>query len=206
MLARVPRQGFHAGKREPELTRVLKSHVENVTARNRGLLGMWAAEAVINEIDLETAELKEERRTDIVYGWNDATTGIQLVFEFKKLNRHARSRHHYLGAKGLCRFVTGMYSCGQPIAAMVGVLTDPAEMVVPALLKALSNPATVSALKLRSRASGANYDQPSLLFPAAHFDTEHDRAPELAPAHGCIRVAHIFLAFEQPPASEPGPP
>lgn len=200
ILARVPRPGFHAGKREPELTRALKAHVEHVTARHRGLLGMWTAEAVINEIDLETAELKEERRTDIVYGWNDATTGIQLVFEFKKVNRHARSRQQYLGANGLGRFVTGMYSCSQPVAAMVGVLTDPAEMVVPALLKALSNRATASALKLRSRASGAIYDRPSLLFPAADFDTEHDRPPELAPAHGSIRVAHLFLSFEQPAA------
>jgi hypothetical protein len=200
-LTRVPRPGFHAGKREPELTRALKAHVECVTARNRGLLGMWATEAVINEIDLETAELKEERRTDIVYGWNDATAGIQLVFEFKKVNRHTRSRQQYLGANGLGRFVTGIYSCRQPVAAMVGVLTDPEEMVVPALLKALSNKATASALKLRARASGAAYDRPSLLFPAADFDTEHDRPRELAPSHGSIRVAHIFLAFKQPDTS-----
>lgn len=197
-LTRVPRRGFHAGKREPELTRALKAHVERVTARNRGLLGMWAAEAVINEIDLETAELKQERRTDIAYGWNDATTEIQLVFEFKKVSRHGRSRQQYLGANGLGRFVTGLYSCRQPVAVMVGVLTDPAELVVPALLKALSNPAIASALKVRSRASGTNYDRPSLLFPAADFDTEHDRPPDLAPSHGSIRVAHLFLAFEQP--------
>ena len=199
-LARVHRPGFHAGKREPELTRTLKAHVERVTARNRGLLGMWAAEAVINEIDLETAELKEERRTDIVYGWNDATTGIQLVFEFKKVSRRARSRQQYLGEKGLGRFVTGMYSCKQAVAAMVGVLTDPADVVVPELLKALSNKATASALRLRPRATGESYDRPSLLFAAADFDTEHDRPPEFAPAHGSIRVAHLFLAFETPVA------
>lgn len=200
VLTRVPRPGFHAGKREPELTRALKAHVEHVTARNRGLLGMWAAEAVINEIDPETAELKEERRTDIVYGWNDASTGIQLVFEFKKINRHSRSRQQYLGENGLGRFVTGMYSCRQPVAAMVGVLTDPPEMVVPALLKALSDKALASTLKLRSRSSGATYDRPSLLFAAADFDTEHDRSPEMAPAHGSIRVAHLFLAFARPAA------
>ena len=59
-------------------------------------------------IDLETAELKQERRTDIVSGWNDATTCIQLVFEFKKVNRSARSRQQYLGENGLPRFVRGM--------------------------------------------------------------------------------------------------
>ena len=200
LLTKVRRPGFHAGKREPELTRALKAHVEHVTARNRGLLGMWAAEAVINEIDLETAELKQERRTDIVFGWNDATTCIQLVFEFKKVNRSARSRQQYLGENGLGRFVTGMYSCNQAVAAMVGVLTDPADVVVPALLKALSNTATASSLRLRTRASGGSYDRPSRLFAAADFDTEHERPPALAPAHGTIRVAHLFLSFDQPKA------
>ncbi len=123
VLARVQRPGFHPGKREPELTRVLKAHVERVTARERGLLGMWATEAVQNEINLDTAELIEERRTDIVYGWNNEETGIQLVFEFKKLDRLARSRTNYLGEDGLRRFVTGKYSRGQAIAAMVGMLT-----------------------------------------------------------------------------------
>ena len=199
MLARLP--GFHAGKREPELTRMLKTHIEGVTARSRGLLGMWAAENVINLIDPETAELKEERRTDIVYGWNDATTGIQLVFEFKKVDRRARSRQQYLGENGLGRFVNGMYSCKQAVAAMVGVLTDPAEKVVPALLKGLSDAGTVSALRLRPCASGRSYDQPSLLFAAADFDTEHERPPEMAPAHGTIRIAHLFLALERRAAS-----
>ncbi|MEJ0049189.1 MAG: hypothetical protein WDN04_26070 [Rhodospirillales bacterium] len=195
VLARVQRPGFHPGKREPELTRVLKAHVERVTARERGLLGMWATEAVQNEINLDTAELIEERRTDIVYGWNNEETGIQLVFEFKKLDRLARSRTNYLGEDGLRRFVTGKYSRGQAIAAMVGMLTDPEEQVVPPLRNELAATATLAALRLRLRPSGEAFDRPSLLFPAADFDTEHDRDADLAPGHGTIRVAHLFLEF-----------
>lgn len=41
------------------------------------------------------------------------------------------------------------------------------------------------------------YNQPSTLFTQALFDTEHDRDPSLAPPHGYIQVAHIFVSFEQ---------
>lgn len=202
ILAAVYRPHFHPGTREPNLTRALKTHVERVTARERGLLGMWATEAVQNEMDFRTAELIEERRTDIVYGWNNEKTGIQLVFEFKKLNRLARSRNHYLGENGLGRFVTGVYSRGQPIAAMVGVLTDPEDQVVPALRSALADPERVASLRLRLRLGGEAFDRPSRLFSAADFDTEHERDADLAPSHGTIRVAHLFLAFgyTMPPA------
>lgn len=195
VLAALPRPGFHSNLKEPALTRVLKTHVENVTARQRGLLGMWATESVINTIDPDTAELTEERRTDIVYGWNDAARSIQLVFEFKKLNRHSRARNHYLGKDGLGRFVTGIYSRSQPVAAMVGILLDPFDEVVPSLRNALDDAATVAALRLCRRPNGDAYDRPSLLFSAADFDTEHERPSGLAPDHGTIRVAHLFLAF-----------
>jgi hypothetical protein len=194
-LAAVRRVGFHRGTHEPQLTRVLKAHVERVTARERGLLGMWATEAVQNEVDFETAKLSEERRTDIVYGWNNERVGIQLVFEFKKLDRLADSRARYLGNNGLGRFVTGTYSRGQAVAAMVGILIDPADQVLPPLQLALGAPEVVAALRLRVRSSGSPFDRPSNLFPAADFDTEHEREADLAPSHGTIRVAHLFLAF-----------
>jgi hypothetical protein len=194
-LAQRPLPGFNPRKREPELTRVLKAYVEQVTARERGLLGMWATEGVINRFDAKTATLTEERRTDIVYGWNDNQVGIQLVFEFKKMSGRARDRAHYLGENGLGRFVTGIYSRGQPLAAMVGILMDQVNEVVPPLLAAINTAAAAGHLNLRERSDGNAYQRPSILFPAADFDTEHDREPELSPAHGTIRVAHLFLAF-----------
>lgn len=196
ILAEKPRPGFHAGLREPVLTKALKSHVENVTARQRGLLGMWAAESIINKLDPETAILIEERRTDIVYGWNDATDSIQLVFEFKKLDRKARARKEYLGSDGLGRFVTGLYSCRQPIAAMVGILLDSFDDVVPPIQSALCDKTAISDLNICLRPDGAVYDQPSQLFTAADFDTEHTRPSDLAPKNGKIRVAHLFLPFQ----------
>jgi hypothetical protein len=67
----------------------LKAHVESVTARNCGLLGMRAAESVVNVSGPITAVIREERRTDIVYGWNNEVAGLQLVFEFKKKQARA---------------------------------------------------------------------------------------------------------------------
>jgi hypothetical protein len=194
-LANKPLPGFNPTKREPELTRALKAHVELVTARKRGLLGMWTTEGVVNTINPATAEVTEERRTDIVYGWNDEKIGIQLVFEFKKLSRRAGDRSRYLGENGLGRFVTGIYGQGQAVAAMVGVLTDRAEEVIPPLRDALNSAAIKAGLRLRVRPNGKPYDQPSILFSAADFDTEHDRDPDLASSHGTIRVAHFFLGF-----------
>ena len=194
--ALVQMQGFHADKREPDLTRMLKTHVERVTAPKHGVVGMWAAEPVINRIDPETAEVLEERRPDIVYGWNDASGGIQIVFEFKKLDRYARSRGQYLGEDGLGRFVTGIYGEEQPVAVMVGMVLDPVCTVVPPLRAALAEDRNVEELGLRRAPNGEFCRAPSLLFPTvAEFDTEHERPEHLAPEHGTIHVAHVFLSF-----------
>lgn len=197
VLAEKRREGFHPRTREPVLTRALKTYAERVTAPQRGLLGMWAAESVHNEMNLDTAKLKEERRTDIIYGWNDEQIGFQLVFEFKKLDSSPQSQRQYFGDNGLGRFVTGIYAQGQSIAVMVGILVAPEESVLPLLQKAIADDARVASLRIRLGPGGDALEKPSRLFPArAHFDTEHEReARLLAPDHDTIRVAHIFLAF-----------
>ncbi|MET4483392.1 hypothetical protein [Bradyrhizobium sp. F1.13.3] len=75
---------------------------------------------MIGEIDLSTGALIQKRRTDIVYGWNDTTQGMRLVFEFKRMGRQKKHRNHYLLEQGLGGFVTGIYSRRQAVAAMVG--------------------------------------------------------------------------------------
>src|SRR5271170_3023834 len=109
-LAARPLPDFNEKTREGALTKRLKIHVENHVAREMGLLGIWATEDIIGEIDPTTGALVEERRTDIVYGWNDYVQGIKLVFEFKRLGRQKKHRDHYLRDQGLGRFVTGIYS------------------------------------------------------------------------------------------------
>jgi hypothetical protein len=182
---------FHPKMTEPRLTKAVKIHVEQVTARESGLLGMWAAESVIGVMDEATGKVTEERRTDITYGW----TGFQLVFEFKKLTRHAKSRAAYIGPSGMGRFVTGIYSKGQPVAAMVGMMLDPHSKVVPALIETIESPASIAALKSVIDC-GKVCKSPSTLFREAEFDTDHTRPPKLSPNHGTIRIAHLFLPFQ----------
>lgn len=197
-LAGRPRPDFNPKTKEDALTKRLKVYVENHVARERGLLGMWAAEDVIGEIDPLTGILIEERRTDIVYGWNSETQAMKLVFEFKRLGRQKKHRDHYLREQGLVRFVTGIYSRRQAVAAMVGVLLDPEEEVVPPIREALNDTTLAALLRLRPTATGASFSLPSLLFATAGFDTEHERDPALAPSHGTIRVSHFFFAFGYP--------
>lgn len=189
---------FNPKTKEDKLTKKLKVYVENYVARERGLLGMWAAENVIGEIDPVTGDWIEERRTDIVYGWNDETREIKLVFEFKRLGRQKKHRDHYLRNSGLGRFVTGIYSRDQAVAAMVGVLLDPELEVVPPIRQALDDPGLAAGLRLKPTASGRSITRPSQIFGTADFDTEHERDPALAPKFGTIRVSHFFLAFGYP--------
>jgi hypothetical protein len=199
-LAAEPRPDFNEKTWEDKLTKRLKIYVENVTARERGLLGMWAAEDVIGQVDPISKVLVEERRTDIVYGWNndDTSTSMKLVFEFKRLGRTKRHRDHYLGDDGLQRFVTGIYSRQQAVAAMVGVLLDPEEEIVPPIRKMLDDEGLCQKLRLLQPANGTNITRPSELFGRADFDTEHERHPSLAASHGTIRVAHMFFHFGYP--------
>lgn len=197
-LALRPRPDFNPKTKEGALTKRLKVYVENDVARRRGLLGMWAAEDIIGDIDPGTGAMIQERRTDIVYGWNDATRSMKFVFEFKRLGRQKGHRDHYLQDQGLGRFVTGIYSRQQAVAAMVGVLLDPESDVVPPIRKALEQADLATALRLRKTAAGFAYARPSTLFAYADFDTEHERDAALAPSHGTIRVSHFFFSFGYP--------
>lgn len=197
-LAERRRTDFNPETKEAALTKGLKIYTENVTARERGLLGMWSAEDVIGVIDKETGKLTKERRTDIVYGWNDADQSMQLVFEFKRMGRQKRYRDHYLREQGLGRFITDIHSRGQPVAAMVGVLLDPEPDVVPPIIKAFDDTDLTTTLRLRPTSTGQMITMPSTLFSDACFDTEHERDPE----HGIIRVSHFFWAFGYPTSTQ----
>ncbi len=201
-LAEKPRSNFNPKTHETALTKRLKVYIENYTARQRGLLGMWAAEDIIGEMDPATGEMIEERRTDIVFGWNDASQDLKFVFEFKRLGKQKRHRDHYLRDKGLARFVTGIYSRRQAVAAMVGILLDPESDVVPPIRKMLAEKDLAIELKLRTAVDGTPFTQPSVLFDSADFDTEHERGTDLAPTHGHIRVAHLFLPFGYPTTTQ----
>lgn len=201
-LAQRPRPDFNPKTNEAALTKRLKIFVENYTARQHGLLGMWSAEDVIGELNPVTGQLIEERRTDIVYGWNDTAQGMRLVFEFKRLGRQKKHRDHYLRERGLGRFVTGIYSRHQAVAAMVGVLLDSEDDVVPPIRKALEDASLATVLRLRPTSAGNPIARPSILFAAADFDTEHERDPSLAPSHGTIRVSHFFFSFGYPTSTK----
>ena len=94
-----------------------------------------------------------------------------------------------------CALPICIYARGEAVAAMVAMLTDPTHDVLTPLCEELSNAARSTTLRLRPSPTGGAFEAPSTMFPAADFDTEHDRDAHLAPIHGTIRVAHFFLEF-----------
>lgn len=187
---------FNERTKEPGLTKRLKIYADDVVSPRRGLLGMWSAEDVIGSVDPQTGALNEERRTDIVYGWNDSGTSLRLVFEFKRMSRQKKDREHYLSANGIERFVNGIYARNQQVAAMVGVLLDPETDVVPPLRNELESGSHAVRLRMKKHPCGSYVECPSSIFQAATFDTEHDRDPTI---HiGSIRISHLFLSFGFP--------
>lgn len=191
-LASVERTNFNKRSKEPHLTKVITDRAKSL-GRSRGIQGSWLPEVVLNVVDPLTGEITEERRTDILFAWNNEHMTIKVIFEFKRLKRGKASRDAYLGESGLERFVTGQYSAEEAVALMCGVLLEPRNDVVPGICLDLNG--RVSKLAMVAHSSGAFEYRPSLFPPTADFDTVHTRPAGLAPAHGTIRVAHVFLEF-----------
>jgi len=159
------------------------------------LQGYWGTEGVENEVDFESGRIEKEGRTDISYTWNNEHLSLELIFEFKKLSWRASSRKSYID-QGLQKFVSGIYSVRQPVALMVGILLGTRDEAVGGLRKALAHRPTAAKLRLCKDGDERFVLDPSTLFPArADFDTEHLRPADKAPAHGTIRVAHMFVEF-----------
>lgn len=187
---------FNERTKEAGLTKRLKIYADDVVSPRRGLLGMWSAEDVIGVIDPVNGALVEERRTDIVYGWNDTGTSLRLVFEFKRLSRQKRDREHYMFENGMERFVKGIYARNQQVAAMVGILLDPETDVVLPLREELESGTHADRLRMKKHSCGSYVECPSSTFQSAKFDTEHDR--DSTNQVGPIRISHLFLSFGYP--------
>ena len=166
-----------------------------------GLMGHWGSEQEVGDIDPDTGQIINPKRTDIQYQWNDSERKLELVFEFKKLSSKSSSRSKY-SRDGISRFVDGHYSKRQPVALMAGILLEPHVDCVPRLIKSLTRPSMKAALSLQQTKHGEATYQPSSLFPDhAEFDTEHMRPAKLGAEYETIRIAHLFLEFGYSPPS-----
>lgn len=109
-MASHPKPFFNHDTREPGLTLALTDYLRDVLSYRKKLLGYWTSEDNHGDTDFTTGRLGKRTRTDIGYHRNDDQQNYSVVFEFKKLDRHERSRKHYYGDSGMLRFVTGTYS------------------------------------------------------------------------------------------------
>lgn len=189
---------FHPNANEPRLTELLCEHIRAVFKTRTKLTGQWSYERRLGKIKPRKGggvEISERKRTDIEYFSDRYDPSLELVFEFKKINGKAGRRNTYIGPDGMLRFVTGSYSIKQPLAIMVGVLTDPEAACVQPLIDLLKTSKSMSMLQMKTT-SADPLKIPSIVLPTlAKFDTEHQRAAELATEHGTITIAHLFLGF-----------
>jgi hypothetical protein len=194
-LANHPKPNFNHETHEPDLTLVLTQYLRDVLGYQRKLLGSWTAEENCGVIDYTTGKIFKRTRTDVQYRWNDTKENYSVIFEFKKLDSGERSRKHYYGENGMQRFVTGTYGIKHPLAFMAGILVEDWSNCVPPLRERLQTPAIASSLQMCT-IKNQLLQTPSALFPSnAAFDTEHLRDRPSAPAHGTIRISHLFLQF-----------
>ena len=77
---------------------------------------------------------------------------------------------------------------------MVGVLAEQKAAVVQPLLKELRQSQRTASLRVQQTVGGDPCHRPSFI-SKADFDTKHKRNSGLAPNHGTIQVAHLFLLF-----------
>lgn len=174
-MASRPKSSFNHETHEPDLTLVLTAYLRDVLYHKKKLLGYWTAEDNHGNIDFSTGKIFKRTRTDIGYHWHDDQENYSVVFEFKKLDRHERSRKHYYGESGMQRFVTGSYSKKHPLAFMTGILVDDWNACVPPLRASLQQPDIAGLLQMCS-IHNQLLQTPSVLFPTkAAFDTEHLR-------------------------------
>ena len=196
---------FHAGANEPRLTELLCEHIRSVFKTRTRLTGQWSYERRLGKIKKRKSggvEIADRKRTDIEYFSDRYDPALELVFEFKKINGKNARRKTYVGSDGMLRFVTGSYSIKQPLAVMVGILTDRETACVQPLIDLLKTPESMAALRMKS-APDESLKIPSFVLPKiARFDTEHQRAANLAPEHGTITIAHLFLGFPAPTAKD----
>lgn len=183
---------------EPKLTLVLCQQLRDFFSEKAGLMGDWGAENLGASIDQENLEILEKYRTDIQYRWNNKHQRLCLIFEFKKVDHTLTSRKYYYGDRGMTKFITGHYSKRQPVALMVAVLTKPYDKCVPPLIQELQSEDVVKNLDMIIKSEETAICKPSVLFPNhASFDTHHNRSTNLAPSHGNIGIAHLFLGFPE---------
>ena len=204
-LASVQRSSFNQATIEPKLTLVLATYIRDVIAVQRKILGFWGVEDVKARVDFDTGAILSSTRTDIEYKWMDGKRQLQLVFEFKRLDGGSVSVEHYCGDNGLMRFVTGEYSINECVAVMAGIALRDRKALVNAIRKRLEDDGEGGVLQMQ-KIGGDLLEIPSAIFPAdAEFDTQHSRPRGKAPAHGSIRVSHMFLEFgyPTPPTKKP---
>lgn len=188
---------FHPGRKEPDLTILLCEQIILVVKERTKLTGLWSYERPFGRVAAATAKGKkvvDRRRTDIQY-FSDATQ-LNLIFEFKKISHTLTRRKAYTGVDGMLRFVTGTYSTGQPVAIMVGILTEQHSSCVPPLERYLRSAAMKATLFMTPHGNGELVLKPPVLFPGnTEFDTTHLRSTSKAPDHGYITMAHMMLGF-----------
>lgn len=186
---------FRHTDRENRITEFLWSEVAKSSLSAR-LTGKWTYEDPNVIFDAKRKGIIKRIRSDITYFSNKDEVTLFLVYEFKKLRDTDTSRKTYQGEDGMLRFVSGYYSVGQPLAAMVGmVIGDPAECIN-AMKRSLNVPGVRSSLSMVPDNAEYVRAPSTTLDPVALFDTEHRRPADQAPGgNGTTTLAHIFFAM-----------
>jgi hypothetical protein len=186
----------HAQESEPNLTKSLSDHLDDVVRRRlAGIGGRFHSERPVNDRDA-TGRRKQLGRTDIEYHL-PRDGRATLVLEFKKLKGANNWRQAYRN-KGVLKFVNGPYAKTEMIGVMCGFISSDHAVEVAAVRASIER----SRIKLGcvANGAGAHIIDPSEIAPGiAAFDTKHTRPMTVSSSP--IQLGHLFLAIsaEAPP-------
>ena len=191
MLAETGHMGFAYTLPEPKITEILCVHLQSTAARMT-VVGEWLYEVMSNTLDM-----KDRRRTDIMYTTtHNNTERVRLIFECKKIdgpNRKNHRRHVQLYKKeGMLRYAEGSYARDESFGFMVSFSQSSKDGAAEAIQRSFGAGGWPVALQMAPFDKGAYWRSPPIRFPGVvSFETLHLRAKPFPEQ----MLYHINLAF-----------
>lgn len=178
---------------EPKITEKLCVHLQDTAVRKMTVVGEWMYEVMSNTLDL-----KDRRRTDIIFTTTyDNIERVRLIFECKKVDGPDQPKNHrrhvqLYKKEGMLRYANGNYAREESFGFMVSFSQSSKDGTAGAIQRSFGAGGWPVALHMAPFEDDQFWRAPPIRFSGVvSFETLHLR-PKPFPE---LTVYHINLAF-----------